>query len=113
MQSIVHVTYLTCKKKKCKSYLRLEDLQQVTLAYGYYVRPHAFDKAVWSTAGQCELSVRPRDTTNCTESGIRTRTTDLQIEESTLKYTAPTGPTCILTITIADNFLHCYKCLRS
>ena len=54
-------------KCKCKSYLRSEDLQQVTLAYGYYVRPHAFDKAVWSTAGQCGLSVRPRDTTRCTE----------------------------------------------
>ena len=58
-------------------------MQQVTLAYGYYVRPHAFDKAVWSTAGQYELSVRPRDTT---ESGKR-------IGESTLKPTAPTGPT--------------------
>ena len=77
---------------QCKSYLRSEDLQQVTLAYGYYVRPHAFDKAVWSTAGQCELRVRPRDTTICTESGKRTRITDLQIGESTLKPTAPTGP---------------------
>ena len=80
-------------KGNCKSYLRSEDLQQVTLAYGYYVRPHAFDEAVWSTAGQCELSVRPRDTTSCTESGIRTRTTDLQLGESTLKPTVPTGPT--------------------
>ena len=35
------------------------------LAYGYYVPPHAFDKAVWSTAGQCGLSDRPRDTTSC------------------------------------------------
>ena len=74
---------------------KVEDLQQVTLAYGYYVRPHAFDKAVWSTAGQCGLSVRPRDTTSCTESGKRTRTTDLQIGESPLKPTAPTGPTII------------------
>ena len=80
-------------KCKCKSYLRSEDLQQVTLAYGYYVRPHAFDKAVWSTAGQCGPSVRPRDTTRCTESGMQTRTTDLQFGESTLKPTAPTCPT--------------------
>ena len=76
---------------QCKSYLRSEDLQQVTLAYGYYVRPHAFDKAFWSTAGQCELSVRPRDTTSCTESGIQTRTTDLQrsLHSNPLRQLAP------------------------
>ena len=47
----------------------------------YYVRP--FDKAVWSTAEQCGLSVRPRDTTSCTESGKRTRTTDWGVNTHT------------------------------